>query len=123
MSTVNISYIKPRGSILAASKKAAIVNAILDKVKAFEGVGNLKLENELLVFVCNCIENLVIDKSIDKKSVVLEIYDQLFGALTPIEKALLSSSIDFMCNNSLIQKVPVFKKYTTIIQKYLKTKL
>jgi hypothetical protein len=45
----------------------------------------------------------------------LQIYDQLFEELSQDDKAILSSSIEFLWSNKLIKKMPKVKKYAKIL--------
>lgn len=120
--SVNLSYIKTRNSLNLACVKSDLCNAIMARVQSIENYTTLKFDNELLIFVCNCVENTVQSKKIDKKTLVLDIFNKLFE-LTAEEREIISCSIDFLCNNSLIEKVPVIQKYTSIVSNYLKKKL
>jgi len=120
--SINLSYIKPKNSIKLAAHKSDLVSSIVAKVKEIDNYGSLKFDNELLIFICNCIENALTSK-LDKKTLVLDIFDQLFGTLTSAEKVIISASIDFLCNNNLVQTMPFLKKNFAIISNYIKTKL
>ena len=80
----------------------------------------------MLVFVCNCIENGLHNKKkkykLDKKLLCLEIYQKVF-TLTDKEKEQISNSIEFLCQNKMIDVIPLFKKYGTIFLHYVKSKL
>ena len=122
MSAINLSYIKPKNTLSVASHKSDLVSAIVDKVKQIENYAGLKNDAELIVFVCSCIENALIHKSISKKDLCLEVFDKLFN-MSAADNAILSSSIDFLCNNGLVQTIPVLKKYSAIVSHYIKSKL
>ncbi len=126
MSSINLSYIKPRNTLQTAAHLSDLTNAIVAKVKEIDNYLDLKHDAELLIFICNCIENAVKDKKagkkVDKKALCLDILDKIF-LLTPDDTAMLSSSIDFLCNNKLVSLIPSLKKYTLIIINYLKSKL
>lgn len=120
--SINISYIKTRNSLSVASHKSTLCNAIVTRVQEIDKFNTLLHDNELLIFICNCVENALETKKIDKKQLVLEIYGKLFD-MTDDDKAIIAKSIDFLCDNRLIDKVPVIQKYTSIMSNYLKKKL
>jgi len=120
--SVNLSYIKTRNSLNVACVKSDLANAIITRVQGIENYHQLKFDNELLIFVCNCVENTVESKKINKKLLVLDIFFKLFE-IADEEKAVISNSIDFLCNNSLVEKVPSIQKYSSIISNYIKNKL
>ena len=119
--SINLSYIKPRNSLNVACVKSDLCNAIILRVQSIEGYSELKFDNELLIFICNCIENTVDSKKFDKKTLVLEILGKLFE-LTEQESGVISKSVDFLCNNSLVTKVPSIQKYSSIISSYMRSK-
>ena len=119
--SINLSYIKPRNSLSVACIKSDLCNAIILRVQSIDGFQNLKFDNELLIFVCNCIENTVDSKKLDKKTLVLEIFIKLFE-LSEQESAIISKSVDFLCDNSLVAKVPSIQKYSSILSSYMRSK-
>jgi len=97
--------------------------SIVEKVKEIEKYRSLKFDNELLIFVCSCIENaLDVAKKVDKKAIALEIYETLFE-VTSDDRQVISCAIDFLCNNGLVKKVNTLKKYARIIENYIVRKL
>lgn len=112
--SINLSYINTKHSLQVAKHKTDLCSAIVGKVQEIENHKALKFDNELLIFVCNCIEN-ALDVKMDKKSLALQIYTQLFDELSPDDKAILSSSIEFLWTNKLIKKMPKVKKYAKMI--------
>ena len=61
-------------------------------------------------------------KDIDKKELVLEIYQKVF-LINDTEKKNISEQIDFLCHNNLISKVHSVKKNSKIFINYIKSKL
>jgi len=96
-------------------------------MKEFDNLGSLKFDNELLKFVCSCLENLLKPKyekkrKTDKKALVIEIFHELFN-LNEDEKKKLGNNIDFLIENQLVHKINVAKKIGVIGFNYLKSKL
>lgn len=112
--SINLSYINTKHTLQVAKHKTDLRTAIVAKVQEIENFAALKFDNELLIFVCNCIEN-ALDVKMDKKTLALQIYDELFEELSKDDKAIISSSIDFLCNNKLIKKMPTVKKVVKTI--------
>jgi hypothetical protein len=100
---------------------------VVQTVKEFDNVGTLKFDNELLKFVCNCIENGLKSKyekkqKTDKKALVIQIFDEIFS-LNDDEKKKLGNNIDFLCSNELIDNINIFYKCGLMSFDYLKSKL
>jgi len=119
--SVNISYLAPKNSLAIASIKSALSASIVERVRAIDNYGELKTCNELLIFICSCVENTVDNKKIDKKTLVLDIYRRLYDLSTE-EHLVISKSIDFLCDNALVKKIPAITKYSSILGNYIKGK-
>jgi len=112
--SINLSYINTKHTLQVAKHKTDLRSAIVTKVQEIDNYKALKFDNELLIFVCNCIEN-ALDVKMDKKVLALQIYEQLFDELSHDDKSILSSSIEFLWSNKLIKKMPKVKKYAKIL--------
>ena len=119
--SINLSYIKPKNTLSLVAHKCDLTNAIVARVKELDNHQALKFDNELLIFVCNCIENGA-KKEVDKKEMCLDVFDKLFS-LTTQDKTVISSSVEFLCNNKLVEKIPSIQKYSAILSNYIKAKL
>ncbi len=87
------------------------------KLSEFPPNHNAKHCNDFLVYICNLIEEITKnDKKPNKKEIVLRLYKHLFNS---DEKELndLSATIDFICNNSLVNQIPKSKKLFQFIKK------
>jgi hypothetical protein len=82
------------------------------------------IENELILFVCSCIEELVKKKyGINKKDFVVEILNELFNVvLTETELIQVVAQIEFAYENQLIKKVDVNFKVKMILWDWIKRK-
>ena len=124
MNTQNLIYIQPKNKLKHLKHKNEIFEIIVEKILEIKDYPSLKFENELLIFVCNCIENALHTKKkkIDKKKLCLEIYDKVF-TLNDKDREQISNSIDFLCDNLMIDIIPVYKKYGKMLIHYIKSKL
>ena len=69
----------------------------------------LKMDDELTLFVCKVVENIVKKKNkIDKKALVLQVLEDLF-LLSDTECEIIKLSIEFLFNNGKIKKTSAFK--------------
>ena len=84
---------------------------------------NGQIDNEMILFVCNCVEELVFKKyQIDKKSLVIDICRCLFALADP-EMKLLEITIQFLFDNKMIKKIPIVRKIKKMVINYLKSKV
>ena len=70
--SINLSYINTKHTLQVAKHKTDLRSAIVTKVQEIENHKALKFDNELLIFVCNCIEN-ALDIKMDKKVLALQV--------------------------------------------------
>ena len=124
MTTPNLIYVQPKNKLKHLKNRAELFDAIVEKIVNLKEYSSLKFDNELLIFVCNCIENGLNNKKkkIDKKDLCLEIYHKVF-TMNEKEKEQISNSIEFLCDNNMIDITPVYKKYGKIFISYIKSKL
>ena len=124
---VDLSYVKPKNKLKRDQYNNELKKQIIQKMKEFDNLGSLKFDNELLKFVCSCLENSLKPKyekkqKTDKKALVIEIFNDLFN-LNEDEKKKLGNNIDFLIGNELVEKIHVVKEVGVIGFNYLKSKL
>jgi translation initiation factor 2B subunit (eIF-2B alpha/beta/delta family) len=82
---------------------------LIDKIS--NSLSNLQLlqtDNELLLYICNCIESGISNnkkKKINKKELCIKIMETIFNNLSDEEKDRLRNTIDFFHANKLIYKL------------------
>ena len=125
---INLDYVKVENKLKVQQYNSELFALIVAKIKEIEGYDKLRHDNELLKFVCVCIENGVNEKyetakkKTDKKKLAMDVMNAVF-TMNDSEKLIVSSGIDFLCDNKMVIKYSGFKKYTSIIGSYLKSKL
>ena len=124
---VDLSFVKTKNKLKRDQYNTDLKKTIIEKIKNLDNLGTLKFDNELLKFVCACVENGLNPKyekkyKTDKKVFVIEIFDHIFS-LNEDEKKKLGNNIDFVISNDLVQKINVVKKIGVIGFNYLKSKL
>ena len=93
-------------------KLSEISKGIIAKVQAMPDLNDLKLDLDVILYVCNLIENNIKQnetKSIDKKKIVVDII-QKCTPLNPPEILILNKMIEFLHSNHLIQKISKIEK-------------
>lgn len=124
----NLSYIKPKNNLKKKDKYLKLINAIKQKIMKLENYQSLKnnysFDPELIIMICNCIENSIKKKAgIDKKKLVVEILISIFGGLNAQEIQNVESQCQYNCDNELIEKIPIIYKAGHILFNYIKKKL
>ena len=102
-----IDGIRLKGSLKKHVIKNQLIDMISDRIKAaIPNLVTLAKDLELLKLVCNCVENAVKKHSkLDKKEVVNAIYKKLFPLLTEKDIEEMSSNIDMLHYNGMIQRI------------------
>ena len=81
-----------------------------------------KFDNELLTLICNLVEFLIVKKDkIEKKSLVVDVYNEIFS-LTEEEQKSLSNNIQFLWSNKNIKKVSYYRLFKTSLKEWFKKK-
>lgn len=126
MSSSNpLYYIKTKNSLRKIEKihtiKQHIVNKIQQDIDVSKLRENMHIHNELILFVCSCVEELCKAKyKIDKKEFVVEILNVVFnGMLTANEINQVKQQIDFAHENNLINKVDMSYKSKVILWNWI----
>ena len=124
---VDISFVKPKNKLKRNQYNIELKKQIIEKMKQFDNLGSLKFDQEMLRFVCSCLENSLKPKyekkqKTDKKALVIEIFNDLFN-LNEDEKKKLGNNIDFLIENDLVEKVNIARRCAFTGFNYLKSKL
>jgi len=104
--------IKENDKIKHLNRLSELSKGIIAKVQAMPDLHELKLDLDIILYVCNIIENKIKQnetKSIDKKKIVVDII-QKCTPLNPPEVLILNKMIEFLHSNHLIQKVSKIEK-------------
>lgn len=123
----DLNYVKPKNSLRQREKKEKIRSLIKQRITMISSYQSLRQNNcidqELVLMVCNSVENLVKKKyQIDKKSFVVEILEDIFSNLNHVEKENASCVVQFLFDNALIQAVPVTEKLSYFVVGWIKRK-
>ena len=124
---INLSFIQPKNKLKLLKYNNELTNLIIEKIKEIDSYIGLKFDNELLKFVCNCIENGLKEKhekknKTDKKQLCIDVYNKCF-TLTDSEKVIIINSIQFLHDNNMIEKVNSVKRCGSILVNYVQSKL
>lgn len=126
-SSDSLAYIKTKNSLRKKEKENRIKQSIVDKVQRDIDISKLRvnnlIDNELILFVCYCVEELVKKKyNINKKEFVVEVLRTIFGSLNDSEINQVKSQIDFAHENQLIKKVELNYKARVVVWSWIKRK-
>ena len=115
-----LHYIKTKNSLRKKEKLHTIEQCIVDKIQRDIDMSKLKennhVDNELILFVCYCVEELIKKKyNVDKKQFVVDILTKAFnGNISKLEINKIKLQIDFAHENQLIKKVELNYKVRMI---------
>ena len=104
--------IKESDKIKHLNKLSEISKGIIAKVQAMPDINELKLDLDIILYVCNLIENNIKQnetKSIDKKKIVIDIIQKCTPLNAP-EVLILNKMIEFLHSNHLINKISKIEK-------------
>jgi len=108
---MGFSFINPRNQLWKDAKISKTHQKILDKITSLPSeVRQDKNNMELLTMVCCMVEHSIDNKEkkdklkIDKKDLVLKIYNSLYGNLTPQDLDTINKNIEYLHDNNQIIK-------------------
>ena len=91
----------------------SLVECIIEEIKKIPDLNSLKMNPDLTKMICTVVEEICSDKKlkgkIEKKSLVVEVLQKSFD-LNEEEQKLLSSNIDFICDNDMIKRISTCHK-------------
>ena len=127
----SFSFMKPANGLWKDAKISKIQNKVLERLTELPlEVRANKHNMELLSLVCNLIENAGINNKekgdklkIDKKQLLIQVYNSLYGSITPADCELLSKNIEFLHDNGHIVKHATWKMMLYCIGDWFKRKV
>ena len=123
------AYIKPQNTLYKDYKIAKVQKQILEKITDFPQEVRNKHSVELLKMVCLCIENSISNKGkrdkmkIDKKLVCIQIYNSLFGNISPTDLDTIGKNIEYLHDNNELKKFSIWKVVSANTYSWIKSKL
>jgi hypothetical protein len=119
-----MDIIQPQNSLKTSIKFNDIKNIIVERISKFENLPQYKLDIEFLKLVANMIEFQVKKKyGIDKKDLLIKIYDQSFQNLTDEDKETIKKNIEFIFQNNHIKKVSYYKLFVCGLSEWIRKKI
>ena len=108
----NFCYIMPKNSLAKDIQIQKLVVKIMEKVTDIPFHTEYKNNMELLKMVCVMIEHAIDNKDkqhkIDKKDIVFQVYNRVFGSLSPQQIKDLEANIQYLWENGQIRKKGFF---------------
>jgi hypothetical protein len=114
--------VKLKNSLENFVSQNTLVKQIVDFVKLnFENYDSLKYDLEFLEYILTLIKNVIKTKKqkneIDKKEIIIKIFQTLYGRLEDNDKKALTNHVDYLINNKIIKKLKYYKKIIKYVKK------
>lgn len=120
-----LPYVKFKRGLLVVDLEKQLLEVIHTRIKTLPNYIELRMNPELILLVCNIIENMVNDKSLkgmNKKELATKILNGLFS-YNPNELKQLDTVIEFLHSTKKIKRVPFLKKLLVVFGAWIKRKL
>jgi hypothetical protein len=109
-------------------KQSTIINDISSKLGELPDISTkLRLDPEIIVYVCNIVEQVIKknkeDKEISKLDLVTTILIKAWDLKEEHELDLIIKQIKFVCNNNQVKKIKKSKIYGKYIKDWIIKKL
>lgn len=76
-----------------------------------------KVNPDIILLVCNLIENLVKNKKINKKQLLLDVFVQIYN-IQANDRVIIESQIEFLHSNKAIKKLSKFYLFSCGVYEY-----
>jgi hypothetical protein len=120
---MSTDLIQPKHSLLSDKRFEVIKDIILKRLQEFQNTGKYKFDNEFLSLACSLIEHLVKkEDKLNKKELLLQVYDVLFPSMSFEDKQQISNNIEFLLNNHQIKKVSNYKLFKAGVIEWISKK-
>ena len=118
---MSLDVVPLKANILNDWKRSEIKTKIISRVNELNiPISQYKNDTEFLTLICNLVEYLIVKKDyINKKDLVILIYNELFG-LTAEETETLKNNVDIIHLQKKIKKVSWWKLFKCGIYEYVK---
>ena len=103
--------------------KNNLIDKIVEKINKIPKHHELRLNPEMILLVCNIVENTITKSDkVSKKEVVIDVFKQINHITCENDINLLGSLIEFLHSNDKIKKVKLLRKATFYTIDWLKKK-
>lgn len=120
-----LNYVKLKNNLKHLDLEKQLITTIDQRIKSLPNHNELRLNPELILLVCNLVENAVFDKKtklkVDKKALVVRVLHSVFNYTEP-DKKQVDQHIEFLHANGQIKKVSFAKKCSSIVWDWLSRK-
>ena len=118
----NLPQLKLSSTVKTTILTNQIIEFIVNEIKLIPSYETMATDLHLAHHICTMIENLErtdLSPKLDKKQLFLDIIKNLFPDLNTHELIFLSNFADFICAQSLVNKVSTFSKMVSVVKKNL----
>ena len=93
---------------------------LVSNIQNIVGFQSLKSDVELSLYICNCLENAVVDLNvgkIDKKALIISVFTELFS-LSPDDQLILGNQVQFLFDHKKIKQIKKIKVINSAVLKW-----
>jgi len=120
---VDVDLVSLKNSLVKDQRVADLNIVVKDKIASLPAGVSYKNNNELILYVCKLVENVVCKKdNINKKDLVINILRPLLS-LNDAEAKLTGDIIEFLHSNGMIHKIKHVKKLKNSVIAWFKKKM
>ena len=109
-----------KNSLKTLSDSTTLKQLLVTKIQNIVGFQSLKSDVELSLYICNCLENAVVDLNvgkIDKKALIISVFTELFS-LSPDEQLILGNQVQFLFDHKKIKQIQKIKVISSAVLKW-----
>lgn len=125
MNIKTVDLVIPSNSLSSHICLNSIIELIYEKIKNIPQYDKLQRNIDLIKLICELIENLVYENNVKsnipnfKLDLAIKVFQRL-GFNKPDDVEFLQNSINFLCSNKMIKRVPLTKKIFVFLKKFVR---
>jgi hypothetical protein len=117
MSNLDLVSITP--SLGVEIKKNEIKKKIIERLNELGLCDQkFKISTDVILLICNLLEHLVKDKKINKKDLLLEIFQQVYN-IQANDRSVIEQQVEFLHSNKAIKKLSKFYLFCCGVYEYI----
>lgn len=119
----SLNFVKLKNNLLHLDLEKQLVETIEKRIRNLPNFQELRLNPELILLVCNLIENAQTNnkRKIDKKPLVIRVLHTIF-TYSEADKKHIDQTIEFLYANGKIKKVSSFRRFFAVVLDWVSRK-
>ena len=123
----SVDLVKPKNLLSVLQSNGDLASYIADKLKEVPNLYENRCNPDLILYICNCIENnlnknTIASSKVDKKALFFQILFKLIPIIPDSDKVIIDQILEHLHSSGQIAKVGVFKTSISFVKSFFLAK-